>query len=302
MDDRAEAVDNETVLASFEQFVEEPEEEVGEPEQLEAEAENSEESETETAESDQEADNEPVMEIQWGEELKPVTKAELKELAERGYNYTQKMQELAENRRSFEAQSKLVQTQIEIHSKLSDKVAEIKGIDSQIAQYKQLDWAKLAEEDPVQYMQLNQRYQSLKEVRQDKVNEYSMEAQNLQAQQAEATQQMEKAEAALLFKKVPELSSDQAKNELINYLTNEGFSAEEISSIRTHKAYVVAWKAAQFDKLKSAKPEITKRVANVPKMVKGNKPAPKNASRELKEQLRKTGNDAIAAKIIEGTL
>jgi hypothetical protein len=147
----------------------------------------------------------------------------------------------------------------------------------------------------------------LKDTRDGMVQEYQQNASQLSQVQEQATQEALAAEANLLAKKMPEFAGPKAqenKAALSQFLVSEGFSPQEVSSIMDHRMVSVAWKAAQYDKLKAAKPEINKRVANAPKVVKGKQPTNQNTSNrnDLKDKLRKTGKDEYAAKLIESML
>jgi len=310
MTDQAQAVDD--VHARMMGILE-AEEALSEPEEpeIEEEASTQEEAEAETESTDEvEEEAEPeaaTEEITYNGETKVLTKSELKELAQQGFDYTQKTQALAEQRRSVEAQQQALQVQIAIQTQLSDKYAEIKTLDNQIAQYKQIDWAQLAEADPQQYLKLNHAYRDLKEARDAKVADYQTHANELTEAQAQSKYQVLQAEEKLLRQKVPEFSGPkaaEAKAALAQFLQDEGFSANEISGILDHRMVSVAWKAAQYDKLKAAKPQVNKRVADAPKVVKGKQPVNVKADEraQLREKLRKTGDQHLAAKLIESML
>lgn len=307
MSDQAEIAVDDDIQARMAALLE-AEETQSEPEDepVEQEVENAED--TEAEQSDEEpAEEEPVFEITHNGETQQKTLSELKSLAQQGFDYTQKTQTVADERRAVQAERQALQTQLAIQSKLGDQVAEIKSLDNQIAQYKQIDWAQLAEVDPTQYLKLNHAYRDLKEARDAKVQDYNQQAGQLTAAQEQARNEMLQAETRLLHQKVPEFAGDkagEAKSALAQFLASEGFSPDEIGSIMDHRMVSVAWKAAQYDKLKAAKPQVNKRVADVPKVVK-NKPAPnvQNKQRQdLRAKLKATGDGNIAAKLIESML
>lgn len=305
MTDQAQAVEGDALTAMM-NVLEAEETQSPEPEEIEEQAaepvENTEDETEETAEVE-----EPTEEITWNGETKVLTKSELKSLAQQGFDYTQKTQQVAEERRSFQAQQQAFQAQVAIHTQLSEQVAEIKSLDNQIAQYKGIDWASLAENDPQQYLKLNHAYREIKDARDAKASEYNQHANYLAEVQAQNHAQIKQSEMKLLSQKVPALVGERsAENqaELAQYLQVKGFNEAEIQSILDHRMLDVAWDAMQFRKLKSAKPEINKRVADAPKVVKNKTPTnPQvNTRNELKEKLRKTGDQNVAAKLIESML
>lgn len=260
----------------------------------------------ETESEEEEVEEEASEEITWNGETKMLTKSQVKELAQQGFDYTQKTQAIAEERRSIQAQAQQLQAQVAIHTQLADMVTEVKSLDKQLAQYKGVDWGELIDQDPVQAMKLNQVFRDLKEAREAKVHEYNQQAQYLEQVQAQSQAQALQAEAQLLARKVPELTGEKAadnKAHLANYLRTEGFNDAEVNSIMDHRMVAVAWKAAQYDKLKAGKPAVNKRVAEVPKVVKGKPSNPNmNVRNDLKAKLKQTGRDEYAAKLIENML
>ena len=306
MTDQAQAVEDVHsrmmgILGEEETLVEQEEPQEEEVVTQEAEAEENPEEITE------EEPEEATEEITHNGETKALTKSELKELAQQGFDYTQKTQQLAEQRRSYEAQQQALQVNIAIHTQLSDQVSEIKSLDNQIAQYKQVDWAQLAESDPQQYLKLNHAYRDLKETREEKTREYQRQANELSQAQAQSMEQILQAEAKLLQSKIPEITGPKGaeiKAAVSEFLKNEGFSPNEIGGLMDHRMVSVAWKAAQYDKIKAAKPQVNKRMAEVPKVVKGKQPtnAKADEGKALRDKLRSTGDQNLAAKLIERML
>lgn len=281
----------------------EEEEEVAEEQQAEPEV----EAEAETEEEAPEEPPEEFEEITWEGETKKLTKTEVRELAQKGFDYTQKTQQLAEARRQFEAQTQAVQQSIALQNQQLDVVAEIKSIDTQIAAFKDMNWHALAESDPVQYLKLNQTFRDLKDSRESKVQEFHQKAQSLQQVNEQARQQHLAREQKALFDAVPEFKGPkaaEAKSKVTEYLKKVGFTPEEIGGVTDHRSVRIAYEAAQWRALQESKPQITKRTADAPKVVKAGTPkaqAPQ-ASKDAYANLRKTGRGEYAAKLIESML
>jgi hypothetical protein len=298
MIEQAEALEDsdvqDRIAALLESEEDNPEEEVRQDEDQETD---------ETAETIEEAEEE-TLELTWNGETKALKKSEVVELAQKGYDYTTKTQQLAEQRKTLEAQAQQFQHQVAIQTQLADKFAEIKALDNQLAQYRAVDWQSLAQSDPMQYLSLNQTYSALKEQKNEMVVEYQRNAQQLtQAQQAQREQVLAR-EARLMQEAIPELRGEKAQQtqaELRSYLASTGFNDDEIGSIMDHRMIKVAVDAMKFAKLKSAQPEVKKRMAEAPKVVKGKQPAPNNAVRELRERAKRGDEKAIVA-LIERTL
>jgi len=171
------------------QYLEAEDAQPEEPEEPEAEDDEGDEAEAESEEGESDEKPEPeeeVLELSWNGETKALKKSEVVELAQKGFDYTQKTQLLAEERKALEARAQLIQHQAFVNSHLSDKMVAIKSMDSQIEQYKAVNWQELAQTDPMQYLTLNQTFQQLKESRNELVGDYQNAAAQLQqAQQAQ---------------------------------------------------------------------------------------------------------------------
>lgn len=305
MIEQAEALDDSEIQERMAQILEaednEATPEVEEtPEQRKLEATEEETEETAESEETEETEEPETIELNWNGENKVFNKSEVVELAQKGYDYTQKTQQLAEQRKTLEQQAQMLQYQAAVNEQLSDQLAVIKSLDKQIAEYKAVDWQALAQQDPMQYLSANQTYQALKESRNEAVNEYQGKAQQMNYAIAQQREQHLAREAQLMAEAIPELRGEKAqetRTELRSYLASRGFNDNEIDGIIDHRMVKVAFEAAQYHKLKSAKPEVTKRIAEAPKIVKGKKPAPDNKVQELRARAKKGDERAIQALI-----
>ncbi len=283
-----------------EEVAEEP---ANEPEETEEEAH---ESESETEEAEEEAPEE-FEEITWEGETKKLTKAEVKELAQKGFDYTQKTQQLAEARRNFEAEAQAVKQSIALQNQQIEAITEIKSIDGQLAQFNGVNWHALAESDPVQYLKLNQTFRDLKETREAKVQEFHQKTQYSQQLSQQMMAETVKREQAKLAEILPEFKGEKGKEtraKVVEYLKTAGFTPEEIGNVTDARTVKLAWEAAQWRSLQNAKPALTKRAAEAPKVVKAGtvKQQAPQATKDAYTALRKTGRGEYAAKLIESMI
>lgn len=282
----------------------EPEDE----EETEQEGQDTEESEAEAEEdpAPEEKPAEETEEITWNGETKRVTKSEMRELAQKGFDYTQKTQQLAEDRRAAEAHIAQEQQSIALQNENIEVIAQVKALDAQLAQYKAVNWNQLAQDDPMQYLTLNQTYRDLKEAREAKVQEFQQKASYLQQMNEKQRQDVLAREMKALAA-IPEFTGEkfaETQTKVRGYLKNEGFRDEEIDSVSDHRHIKVAWKAAQWDALQKSNVQVQKKVAEAPKVVKSgaNKPQVRQADKDAHAQLKKTGRGEYAAKLIERML
>lgn len=287
------------------QYVEAGEEEV--PDEVEQSAAESEEPDDAAEETTDEPETEEATEviIHNGEE-KQLTKAELKELAQQGFDYTQKTQQLAETRRYLEGQQQAIQQQAQFQAQFTDQIAEVKAIESQLSQWKQVNWTELAQTDPMQYLSLHHQYTEAKEAHQEKINALTRLQQ--QAQQVQTQQQAQRLqmEAQAMRQAIPEWK-DEARasaemGELKQWLARSGFAEQEIASVADHRQVAIARKAMLYDKLMASG---QKKVAAAPPTAKPNakQPNPTTAKdQDLRQRLKRTGDANAAAKLIERLL
>ena len=243
---------------------EEQDEESDEPEGDEPEEESEEEPEEET--------EEVFEEIEHQGQVKKLTKAELKELAQKGFDYTQKTQEVAKQRQALEAQEAAFVQQATLQAQVMDKFGTAKALESQLAQYESIQWDALAQQDPVQYMQLDRQYRTLQGQHQAAVQEIqSAWGQADQIRQARQQQALYEASQKLM-EILPEWRNPERatkeKAEVMQYLSKAGYSPEEIGQATDPRAIAVALKAAKYDALMAKKGQTDKRVQNLPKPVK----------------------------------
>jgi hypothetical protein len=246
-----------------------------------------------------------------GEEIE-VPIAEAKNLAQQGYDYTQKTQKLAEERKAVElqtqalkAQEEAIKLQAQTQQAFIKEIAKVTVIDEQIAQFEAVDWNALSDNDPVQAQKLYIQYQQLQNNRTRTITEIQQKKQQLDQQQAlQAQSRLEQAKADLL-KAFPDWNADRAK-ELRETAQTYGFSEQEISNVTDPRTVKLLADAAAYRKLQSQKVNVTNKVQAKPAVVKpgtkDQKAAARTVDADLRTKLRKSGDQNVAAKLIEAML
>jgi hypothetical protein len=219
-------------------------------------------------------------------------------------SYRQKTAQLAREREALQAK---VKEAIEPKLKEYDEklqIAEQAIWHSLAPEIKNIDWNKLAAENPAEWAMKYQQVQNInahlthiqaerKRVAEEQANE----------RQAAVRKQAEEA-VEILKTEIPGWSND-LYGKILKFGTEVGFKAEEVNAITDHRAIKVLHDAMQFRALK-AKPLVEKRaVPAAPKVVKpgaGEKPdAGAEKWNEGMARLQKSGhtNDAVAvAKLL----
>lgn len=287
----------------------EEEEQIEQPETEEVAEEGDEEPEAEEVESEAEPEVEYLELVVNGEQVKK-SKAETVELAQKGLDYTQKTQQLAEERRNAQAELNAKAQVLQLREHVFDKAAEAKSLEAQLAQYESIDWNALVDSDPVQAMKLDRQYRDLQTKHMRISNEINHAQQQVQANQQRLNGEFLEREKQSLIKSIPEWS-DKAKSaaerdEIKDELRKAGYSDHEIDGLADHRHVVIARKAMLYDKLMSKKPEVQKRVAEAPKPIKPGAAQKRNPNAEsyakLRDSLKKTGRQDYATSAVEKLL
>jgi uncharacterized protein (DUF3084 family) len=281
------------------------------PEPAEAQAEEEPESE---AEPEQEAEAQPQptkLKLKWNGEEVEKDLDEVVALAQQGHDYTQKTQKLADERRVIEeqsqaikAQEKAFQEQTQLQRAFINEIAEVTALDKQIAQFQNVDWNALTDQDPVQAQKLFYQRTQLVDARNRMAQEIAQKHQTIQQQQhAQREAVIAKAKEALR-RELPdwdEAKEAQAKEIAKSY----GFKDEEFSSVIDARTMKMILDAGSYRKLQS-NPVTQNKVAGKPPVVKPGSKDPNSAhkaqTQEIRNNLRKSGRMNDAARLIELTL
>lgn len=264
----------------------------------------------ETTEQEQEAERVLKLKHDGVEIEKP--ESEVITLAQQGFDYTQKTQKLAEDRKVVEAMAQTIKDQevafrkqVEMQSALINEIADVTAIDKQLSQYQNLNWQQLSDSDPVEAQKLFFAYNQLQVQRGQVVAAINTKKQELSKAQEDARNKHLELGRQTLEKEIPGWNSDMAKD-IAATGREYGFSNDELSKLTDPRAVKLLHDAAQWRKLQASKPTVDKKVATASPTVK---PGAKNSATvdrsrtsQAREQLRKTGNGDIAAKLIERML
>ena len=238
--------------------------------------------ETETPEPEAEAQPEVrTLKLKWNNEEIEKPEDEVINLAQQGFDYTQKAQKLADERRAIEsqaqaikAQEQQIQEQAKLQSALIKDYAKVTSIDEQLAQYDGVNWGQLSQENPSQAQTLFFQYTQLR----DRRNQL---AQELNQKQAQLHQQHQSKYQEMLIKGQEQLSRDipgwgpEKVSEVREFAKSIGYTEAEISQIVDPRVVKALYKASQLEKLNQAKPAVENKVANKPPVVKPGSRDPK---------------------------
>ena len=278
----------------------------------ESEEEAEEESEAESEESDEEDEEELLYAVKVDGEEQEVTLDELLKGYSRQSDYTKKTQELSSDRKGMEElqqkyNSEMAQIQAERqqYTEYLNQIVEnsMGGLDK----YANLDWDRLKESDPIEYITKREEYREAQEKIQSMRNEQAV----AQQKQSEETKQLHASmvfeEHKKLVSAIPEWGEPEKQKELAadvrKYALGQGFSEEELSSLVDHRSVLVLMKAAKFDAMDNADIK-SRKLKNKPKVIRSGKGKTKGENSKSKrtakmKRLRSSGHVDDAASILE---
>jgi hypothetical protein len=300
----------------------EPQDEEKEQPPLEADAEDTEEVESEEA-TDDNPDDQAEEEEQSEDEVPALLKLkvngedvekpldEVVALAQQGLDYTQKTQQVAEQRKELEAyaesikaQEQAFQEQMQLNNVLIEDVAKITSLDQQLNQYANVNWQQLSDNDFVEAQKLFFTYNQLQQERSQLVSQFEAKKQQVVQKQTQLMSEKIAKGKEILAKEIPNWSPE-TNQALLSTGKDYGFSDAELNSIVDPRHVKVLHDAMQWRKLQQNS-TVKKKVSSAKPVVKpGSKDTKAEANsnhRQLRESLRKTGKSDAAQKLIENML
>jgi hypothetical protein len=290
-----------------EEWVETEEESEGEVEDDESDTQtDSEETEEESEEETEEQEGELYFSVKIDGEEYEVSADELKSGYQRQKDYTKKTQQLAEQRKEYDAKLQELTAYQEDFIQKATMANELLNRDLQ--KFSKIDWDKLKAEDPVGYVQKQIEMSDVqKSQAQLKAEAQRIFEHNQKVQQEEHAKYLEAQRKDMLDYFPDWKSPDKAQahqGKIIEYAKVLGYTDEELRSVDNAKNLLVLDKARKYDELQKAKKGITQK--SKPTMRKLVKPkgtpakgtAQKKVMVEASNRLRKSGSIRDAAALM----
>jgi len=250
-----------------------------------------------------ESSEEPTYEVKVSGRTMEVTLDELLQGYQREADYTRSKQDLSLEKSRLD--QTLQQSQTEINQKLA-KLNELNNsAQSQLqAEYANIDFEKLYEDDPVEASKLEHKMRKRAENLQ-RIQYETQQAQNVELQK------FIQGEQSKVMSLVPEFNdpgkASKLKSDMKTYLTNVGYNNQEINTIYDSRQVLLIRDALAYDKIRRANPKVKKKVLNAPKVMrsgttKTNAEQVARLRNEKLNRLKKTGKVADAAKVFKDFL
>lgn len=244
-------------------------------------------SDEEVREDDAEAQPEEDEEVEYEGKTYKVPK-ELKGALMKNADYTQKTQEVAEQRKAVEDRAQFLNQREALMAQTFDKAVELHDIKNKLSQYEQIDWQNLVDADPVQATKLNLAYQQLQREAQQKYGELQQAQYQAQELSEQSRQKIVAEEMANLKARLPNFDAKVA--EKIKSVGKEyGLTDNELNSIVDSRHVHILHDAMKWRSLQAEKPAAMKKVTEAPKAITPQVARSKQSNQAAFERLKKSG-------------
>lgn len=226
-----------------------------------------------------------------------VTLKEAIEGYQRQSDYSRRMNALREHQQAF------VQEQNAVKNERQQYAVLINALQEQLQQLapQEPDWAKLHEEDPLNFPLVEKQWRDYKErLAATQAEKERLAQMSFQEQQRALKQTVDQGRKVLL-EKMPEWRDakkwTEARGKLVNYGQTIGYSPEELQQAYDPRAILVLEKARRYDDLMANRPKPTKAKGPKPLKSGATSTAPKSVTNitRAKQRLAQTGSVDDAA-------
>lgn len=163
---------------------------------------------------------------------------ELKDAVLRQGDYTRKTQEVAEQRKAFEQQKQQFEQAMQVQQQNLKQYAQLSALDGQLDQYKDINWQKWSEEDPVAAQQGYFQYDQLRNTRQGIAQQIQQQEQTALQQRQQQTVAMLEQGRETLAKEIPGWSEKLAKD-IASHGEVYGYTPQEMGQVIDPRAVKV---------------------------------------------------------------
>ena len=234
-----------------------------------------------------------------------LTREETIRYAQQGFDYSQKMHAVGEAERNIAKRFEAVQQLEQMQNALAPDLAQVKAVESQLAQWQNINWVQLATDNPLEYPKYRAQYDQLMNAYQMAARQFQQKYQTVQVQKQQVVAQTLEQQRTKLLDLMPDWR-DPAKYEsgakdVRDYLIRKGVAPDAVEQLSDAVAVSIAADAAAYDKLKRARSEKSKQLRTVPPVTRpGAAQSTQNVDRqtELSKRLKKSGDVMDAAALL----
>lgn len=229
------------------------------------------------------------------------------ELAQKGFDYTQKTQALANQQRAAMELMTRVQELESLAPEVANELAQVRAAEKALQPWANVDWIALATNEPLDYPRYRAQFDQLREAYSMAVQQYNGKAGALQTKRAEISKHVVAQEMARLQELMPNLRDPKAFQSAAAEIKQsglaDGYSEQELDNVVDARYVRTLWKAAQYDKLLKSKAEKVKQMRTAPPTAKPGaagqtQSAEAKRIQQTRQNLKKTGDWRDAASLL----
>lgn len=214
-------------------------------------------------------------------------------------DYTRKTQEVAAMHRQVATIAEAARMRQEFESSVSDEMAEIAGINRQLAQFKSLDWNGL---DSDLMLKLSFQRDQLRERARELDETVQKKGRDLQQKMNQKQRELEENGRRYLSQTIKGWGKD-TEAEVVKAAQEVGYTQEELKSVFDVRFVRLAHKAAQYDRLLASKAQASEKATKAPPVVKpgvgsGQRAASEQRYKDARGALKKSGDVRDAARLL----
>jgi hypothetical protein len=228
--------------------------------------------------------------------------------SERDRAFTQKAEEVANERKATEAERAAIQSRTAQYTDALKQLAAV--VMPEVQALQSVDWGKLAQDNPAEFVRL-QGVERQARGRLDAINAEYQRANEAQQQEMQKRHgEFLAAQQKLLAERIPEFADPEKgkaiAGELGQFLQSRGFTGAEIGNIADHRAVAMAVELMRFQKAEATRKAAEAKTAaqTAPRVQKPGTPADScdAVSQRVKNDIgrfQQTGNIKDAARLLE---
>ena len=229
------------------------------------------------------------------------------ELAQKGFDYTSKTQALAAREKVIQDTLQRAQEIEQLAPEIANEAAALKSAEQALQPWQQVDWVRLATDEPLEYARYRAQYDQLVSAYNHVRNSFGAKAQHLQQRKAELGRAIVQQEMTKLTEFLPQLRDPkkfQAETQAIKeYGLDRGYTAEELESVTDARYVRTLWEASQYRKLVLGKAARNKELRTAPPTtapgaVGTTESAADQRTKQIRANLKKTGDWRDAAALL----
>lgn len=229
------------------------------------------------------------------------------ELAQKGFDYTQKTQQLSAQQRAIQETLQRAQEIEQLAPDLANEAASLRAAEAALQPWQNVDWVRLATEEPLEYGRYRAQYDQLVSAYNHVRGTLNAKASALQQKKAEIGRAIVQQEMQKLTEFLPQLRDPkkfQAEAQTIKeYGLDRGYTAEELESVTDARMVRTLWEAAQYRKLVIGKAERNKQLRQAPPTTKPGavgttESAADQRTKQIRQNLKKSGDWRDAAALL----